>query len=173
MWLYNKDISVQRACDEKRKKERQGEMKYYIAYGSNLNIGQMKHRCPDAKIIGTSMLKDWRLLFKGSKTGSYLTIEREAGGCVPIAVWAVSDRDEKKLDRYEGYPTFYYKQNMMLVNDKTGKLMDAFIYIMHEDRKIGVPSDLYVDTCLEGYRDFGFNETYLKKALKISCEEAN
>ena len=49
------------------------EKRYYIAYGSNLNVRQMRMRCPSARIIGTSVLKDYELLFKGSKTGSYLT----------------------------------------------------------------------------------------------------
>ena len=53
--------------------------RYYIAYGSNLNVQQMRWRCPGARIIGTSELKDYRLLFKGSKTGSYLTVEPEKG----------------------------------------------------------------------------------------------
>ena len=47
------------------------EKRYYIAYGSNLNVGQMRMRCPSARIIGTSVLKDYELLFKGSKTGSF------------------------------------------------------------------------------------------------------
>ena len=46
------------------------EMKrYYIAYGSNLNVGQMKYRCPKAKIVGTAELKNNTLYFRGSKTG--------------------------------------------------------------------------------------------------------
>ena len=49
--------------------------RYYIAYGSNLNVRQMRMRCPHATILGTANLKGWELLFKGSKTGSYLTIE--------------------------------------------------------------------------------------------------
>ncbi len=36
----------------------------YIAYGSNLNVRQMKTRCPNAKILGTEKLKDWELLLK-------------------------------------------------------------------------------------------------------------
>ena len=40
--------------------------RYYIAYGSNLNIPQMRWRCPSARIIGTSEIPDYRLLFKGS-----------------------------------------------------------------------------------------------------------
>ena len=56
--------------------------RYYIAYGSNLNVEQMHYRCPDARIIGTATLDDWTLLFKGSKTGSYLTIEQKEGGFI-------------------------------------------------------------------------------------------
>lgn len=144
--------------------------KYYIAYGSNLNVEQMAYRCPDARPIGTSWLKGWQLLFKGSMTGSYLTIERKANGKVPVVIWEVSERDERNLDRYEGYPRFYYK--LPLVLRIKGKLKDAFVYIMHEDRKLGVPSDGYVDTCLEGYDVFGFDSKYLYEALKISVKGA-
>lgn len=50
--------------------------RFYIAYGSNLNVRQMRMRCPDAVIIGTAFIPDYRLLFKGSKSGNYLTIDR-------------------------------------------------------------------------------------------------
>lgn len=63
------------------------DKRYYIAYGSNLNVQQMRWRCPGARIIGTSELQDYRLLFKGSKTGSYLTVEPKKGCTVPVAVW--------------------------------------------------------------------------------------
>ena len=33
----------------------------YIAYGSNLNRGQMALRCPDAKVVGTGEIKDYEL----------------------------------------------------------------------------------------------------------------
>jgi len=32
--------------------------KLYIAYGSNLNLPQMAHRCPSAKVVGASEIKD-------------------------------------------------------------------------------------------------------------------
>lgn len=140
--------------------------KYYIAYGSNLNIAQMRYRCPDARIVGTSIMKDWQLLFKGSKTGNYLTIERKVGSGVPVAVWEVSERDVRMLDRYEGYPTFYYKRNVLI--NRGGNLHNAFVYIMHEDRPIGLPSEVYVETCLEGYEDFGFDRKYIDEALRVS-----
>lgn len=151
------------------------EKHYYIAYGSNLNIRQMKWRCPSARIIGTSEISDYELLFKGSKTGSYLTIESKEGSTVPVAVWEVTERDELALDRYEGFPTFYYKAEMTLLikGIKTGKVRErtVFVYIMHEDRSIGVPSISYLRTCLEGYDDFGFDPQYLVEAYGISHKE--
>ena len=60
--------------------------RFYLAYGSNLNIPQMQRRCPTAKIVGIAEIKDYELLFKGSKTGSYLTIEPKKGATVPVAV---------------------------------------------------------------------------------------
>ena len=144
------------------------EKRYYIAYGSNLNVRQMRWRCPGARIIGTSELKDYRLLFKGSKTGSYLTVEPKHGCTVPVAVWEVTVRYEQALDRYEGFPDFYYKKELVLpIKDiRTGKVRNrrVFVYIMHENRKVGVPSLGYLHTCLEGYRDFGFDETLLIQA---------
>lgn len=146
--------------------------KYYIAYGSNLNVKQMKFRCPGAKVVGTSVIRNYELLYKGSKTGSYLTIEKKKGGMVPVAVWEVTADDEKRLDAYEGYPNFYYKTDMQLTvkSHITGrkKKLDAFVYIMHEERKLGIPSYAYVRTCVQGYRDFGFDLKHLRLAFDIS-----
>jgi hypothetical protein len=148
---------------------------YYIAYGSNLNINQMKYRCPTARVVGTAYLKDYQLLFKGSKSGSYLTIESKVDSVVPVGVWSVTDEDILSLDRYEGYPSFYYKKEMdvEVVGIKSGRLYrkKCFVYIMHEDRPLGIPSKSYVSTCLEGYKAFRFNNLYLAEALKISMEE--
>ena len=151
------------------------EKRYYIAYGSNLNIRQMRMRCPSARIIGTSVIPDYELLFKGSMTGAYLTIEKKAGGKVPVAAWEVTAEDELSLDRYEGYPRFYYKAEMALPikGIRSGKVRNrnCFVYIMHEDRKIGIPASSYVAAVLDGYIAFHFDEHYLSEAVK-NAEEA-
>ena len=151
--------------------------KYYISYGSNLNINQMKRRCPTARVIGTGFIEDYELLFKGSKTGGYLTIEKAEGKSLPVAIWKVTELDEQALDRYEGYPTFYYKADVEIdiKGIKTGKeyRKKAFVYIMHEDRDVGMPSKYYVMTCLEGYKTFGFSPKYLEDAILKSMEVSN
>lgn len=146
--------------------------RYYIAYGSNLNIPQMRMRCPSARIIGTSEIPNHQLLFKGSKTGSYLTIEKQTGSVVPVVAWEVDKEDEAALDRYEGFPTFYYKAELELPirGIRSGKLRkrSCFVYIMHEDRPLGIPSSYYVATCLEGYRSFGFDANLIYDAIENS-----
>ena len=150
------------------------EKRYYIAYGSNLNVRQMRMRCPSARIIGTANLKDYELLFKGSKTGAYLTVEKKLGSTVPVAVWEVTTQDEKALDRYEGFPTFYYKKELTLPikGIRTGKIRKrrVFVYIMHEDRPIGIPSISYMQACIQGYDDFGFDRLVLIDAY-LKCGE--
>ena len=137
---------------------------YYIAYGSNLHLGQMAYRCPNATIVGTSELKNWRLMFKGSRSGNYATIEPCIGESVPVLIWELTSADERSLDRYEGVPTFYFKQTIpVYVN---GQEIDAMAYLMRLDAKVGYPSTRYIDTLLVGYESFGFDTRVLEDALK-------
>ena len=50
------------------------------------------------------------------------------------------------------------------------RTVTAFVYIMHEERPIGVPSDFYMDTCLEGYDTFYFDPDILLAAYEKSLE---
>ena len=141
----------------------------YAAYGSNLNRFQMKFRCPDAKILTTGVVKDYRLMYKGSMSGAYLTIEKEQGCLVPVAIWKISEHDLYRLDMYEGYPKFYYRKNIV-IPCADGKNHRAIIYIMHEDRLLAIPNHYYVDTCEQGYDDFGFDKQVLNAAFEYSMK---
>ena len=152
------------------------EKKYYIAYGSNLSMERMKRRCPDAKAVGTANIFNCRLEFRGSGSGNYLTIV-PGTGTVPVGIWEVSRADEKALDRYEGFPVFYHKEDFAVpVKEiKTGKVRTrtCFAYVMNKGAKIGVPSAEYAGICLEGYRDFGFTAEVLLNAYERSREAGN
>ena len=147
--------------------------RYYLAYGSNLNIRQMLYRCPDAKPIGTAVIENHILYFRGSKTGSYLTIEPKIGSKVPVAVWEISVADEMALDRYEGFPTYYFKYDFKVPVTmlKSGKTVNrkCFAYIMDEGHPVGLPSERYLKTCLDGYDDFGFDKNILMKTVMRMC----
>lgn len=136
--------------------------RYYIAYGSNLSESQMAYRCPTAKVVGTSILNDWRLLFDGPAS-----IEKYEGYKVPILIWEIQPEDEKSLDRYEGYPSYYRKE--MLDVEANGKTINAMVYIMNTNKE-HIPSDYYYRVLEQGYERFGFDKNILEQALLESKE---
>ncbi len=108
--------------------------------------------------MGTAVIENYKLMFKKSKTGSYLTVEPKQGAEVPVAVWQLTTDDERSLDRYEGIRNIIIKKEFQVTvtGIKTGKKRErtAFAYILDENRPSGVPSMSYVMTCLWGYRNF-------------------
>ena len=144
-----------------------------IAYGSNLSVARMKSRCPGAEVIGTSMLGGYRLLFKKSMTGFYATIEQDANCCVPVVIYRMTAEDEARLDRFEGYPKYYYKREFLLPvwslkGRRLKKRRECIAYIMHEKRLLGEPTQGYYRLLDEGYEYWGFEKTYLENGLKSS-----
>lgn len=145
--------------------------KIYFAYGSNLNLMQMHERCPDAEKIGSALLEGYCLAFKGNTKGrAYLTIEKREGAFVPIGVFYISERDEKRLDAYEGYPTFYGKEKITLpLQTKEKKelpdIVTGLIYVMNPRYTYNEPSSYYLEACLQGYKEFQFDYDVLRQAL--------
>lgn len=128
----------------------------------------MERRCPTAKKIGAGEVNDYQLLFRGNKKSAVATIEPSKGNTVPALIWELQENDEKSLDRYEGYPFFYHKEFMEL--EINGESAEAMVYIMNEGHEIGMPSDYYLNTILDGYDEAGFDPTAIEKAIELSKE---
>lgn len=139
--------------------------KYYFAYGSNLNLEQIKHRCKDAIKVGSVILKGYELEFR-----YYLTIKENKNSDVPLGIFKISSDDELNLDVYEGYPHFYRKEKLSI--DFNDEKITGIIYIMNKNtRNVMPPNQTYLNTCLKGYQDFDFDEKYLRLAYKNSLSE--
>jgi len=139
--------------------------KYYIAYGSNLNIDDMSKRCPSSKIIDIITLFDYKLVFKGFNKG-YLTIEESQDSYLPAVLYSLDEEDIKYLDYYEGYPNLYYKKDIIVeINNQE---IISFIYIMNEEYDYQIPSNYYLNKVLKGYEYFNFDPLYLDSALEYS-----
>ena len=138
--------------------------RYYIAYGSNLSTEQMAFRTPDAKIVGKAILYGWQLLFK-----LHATIEENKEKNTPVLVWEISQEDEKRLDRYEGYPAYYYKKELPVtvfpIDGGEPMELTAMVYIMTEGRE---PMQSYYEVLEQGYREFHFPMHILEHALRES-----
>ena len=142
----------------------------YIAYGSNLNLGQMKHRCPTAEVVGTAELEGYDLLFRGSRHSAVATVEPLEGGKVPVLLWKLKPQDERALDVYEGWPSFYRKEIHEI--ELGGKTVPAMVYVMNDGHDYGEPSSYYYNTIREGYESAGFDMDYLDDAVGRSTELA-
>ena len=112
-------------------------------------------------------------MFKGSQSGNYATIEKEEGCTVPVVAWAISEKDEERLDRYEGWPHFYVKETVEFdyIGDRPGRRVkgEGMVYIMPPDEStLGLPSQRYFDVLVEGYHRFGLDLKILYEALDYS-----
>ena len=140
---------------------------YYIAYGSNLNLKQMNHRCPGATVAGKTTINNHKLVFRGMDGNTHATVELAEGYQVPVLVWKINKQHERTLDRYEGVPKYYTKEELVIkVNGEAHK---ALIYIMASGNELGCPNERYYSAIEEGYMATGFDLGVLEKALHESC----
>ena len=145
--------------------------RYYMAYGSNLSVEQMARRCPDAKIVGKAVIPDWKLVFK-----YHADIVPCEGAQVQVLIWEISNEDEKSLDLYEGYPHYYTKRMMNLAmtdfNGEHPQVVKAMVYVMTDEHfKLAMPSKEYYDMLAKGYREFEFDDRFLRFALLEAIDE--
>lgn len=145
------------------------ETKIYAAYGSNMNLEQMSVRCPASKVIGTGVLEDYKLTFRGVYKG-VANIEPCKGKEVPIVLWEITENCEMTLDMYEGYPRLYEKKEVKVkIGSKVKKTM---VYVMTEEytNKPSLPTDYYYNVIANGYHDNGLDLEPLKQA-HLECQK--
>ena len=131
----------------------------YFAYGSNLNLFQMKRRCKDSVFLKKYELKGYRLNFRSK----YRTadIEKNKNSLVPGALFEISKSDEKKLDVYEDFPNLYKKHYFYYYGKK------IMTYTMVRKTPFKFPTERYLNIVKRGYKDCKLDIKFLKQALKI------
>jgi hypothetical protein len=78
----------------------------------------------------------------------------EPDDLLPVGIWEIGPEDEIALDRYEGVGSGLYRQ--VMINGMMTYRMNSGGY---RD-----PNPLYFKTILDGYRDFGLDESELYNA---------
>ena len=130
----------------------------YFAYGSNLNLFQMKRRCKDSVFLKKYELKGYKLNFRSKYRAA--DIEKSKNSIVPGALFEISKSDEKKLDVYEDFPILYKKLYFTYYN-KT-----VMTYIMVNKTEFRYPTERYLNVVKQGYKDCMLDTKYLKVALQ-------
>jgi len=130
----------------------------YFAYGSNLNLFQMKRRCKDSIFLKKINLKDFRLTFRSKYRAA--DIEPKKNSIVPGGLFDISKSDEKKLDVYEDYPILYRKFYFTYYGKK------VMTYTMVKKTLFRFPTERYLNIVKKGYQNCKLDNKYLKRALK-------
>ena len=130
----------------------------YFAYGSNLNLFQMKRRCRDSIFLKKINLKNFRLTFRSKYRAA--DIEPKKNSVVPGGLFDISKSDEKKLDIYEDYPKLYKKHYFNYYGKK------VMTYTMVKKSIFKFPTERYLNIVKKGYNDCKLNNKFLIRALK-------
>ena len=130
----------------------------YFAYGSNLNLFQMKRRCKDSIFLKKINLKNFRLTFRSKYRAA--DIEPKKNSIVQGGLFEISKNDEKKLDVYEDFPTLYKKHYFNYYGKR------VMTYTMVKKTIFKFPTERYLNIVKRGYKDCKLDKRYLKKALK-------
>jgi gamma-glutamylcyclotransferase (GGCT)/AIG2-like uncharacterized protein YtfP len=132
----------------------------YFAYGSNLNLFQMKRRCKDSIFLKKINLEDFRLTFRSKYRAA--DIEPKKNSIVPGGLFEISKSDEKKLDIYEDYPNLYKKYYFYYYGQK------VMTYTMVKKTRFTYPTERYLNTVKQGYKNCKLNNKYLISALRLN-----
>lgn len=126
-------------------------MRRYLAYGSNMIVGQMRRRCPAARQVETLCVPGWRFVINRRGVATILP-DPEARICGLL--WQVSPACETALDRYEGIAGGWYRRAEMLAGDAS-----ALVYLA-TDTAPGAPRAGYLEGILRAAAALGFDDAY-------------
>lgn len=147
----------------------------YFAYGSNLDLGQMRARCRSATPLGPATLPGVRLVFAGhspTRGGGVATVERDADAQVQGLLYTLTEADLAALDRCEGVP-FTYDRVLKTVVDEHGRRRRAQVYRLAPDlAEEALPGPRYFGIISRAYERLGFDRAPLSKAADSAAAKA-
>lgn len=104
-------------------------MYLYFAYGSNMNPGRMKERCPGSIDLGGAILRNYKVAER-----LYADIDYEPGAVTHGVLYLISEEHVKSLDYHEGYPRVYIR--LLVDIEHCGNVYQAITYEMYWETKI-------------------------------------
>ena len=147
----------------------------YFAYGSNLDLPQMKRRCPSSKLISKGSLSGYRLTFNRFSSGwggGVADVIREPGSKVWGLIFEISVTDLERLDRYEGYnkdQTSLYERWKAVIDTPDGQVCDVWVYTVVEKQKFVPPTSEYLQIIKDAAVKWNFPKSYQDDWYLIPC----
>jgi hypothetical protein len=142
----------------------------YFAYGSNMDVEQMRIRCPASRVLGTARLGGYR--FRINRRG-VATVVAEAGAVAWGVVWDLTREDEQTLDGYEGVPAGFYSKEVVRVDALSclglSEGIRALTYVAADSRP-GVARAGYLGRIIEAALHHGLPQEYAEELCRWTGE---
>lgn len=142
---------------------------FYFAYGSNMLTERLQKRCPSATVVGVAAADNYCLCFsKRSRDGSgKAALVASPGEKVHGILFEISDTERDNLDKAEGYPNGYSRNDRFQVTcDSDGSLIDATTYLATETEPDLLPYDWYRALVLAGAIQHGLPDSHIEMLCK-------
>ena len=138
----------------------------YFAYGSNLDLSQMKRRCPESRLISKGSLSGHSLTFNRFSNGwggGVADVIQDQDSKVWGLVFEISDSDLERLDRYEGYhkdQTSMYERWKAVIDTPNGQISDVWVDTVVEKQKFVQPTLEYLQIIKDAAVRWNFPKDY-------------
>lgn len=122
-------------------------MHFYFAYGSNLDLSQMRRRCPESVPVGVAALAGHRLDFTRYSShwqGGVADVVVDASYEVWGLVYRLSEPDLSLLDRYESYPQGYDRVQVTVQMTTQSVMESVWVYHVAQKRPFMPPHAKYL-----------------------------
>lgn len=129
----------------------------YFAYGANMSVATMRHRCPGAQAVGPAVLEGFGFFVGREGWGS---VRPSGGDTVHGVLWRLTLRDLAALHAYELLHKGLYDLRRLPVLHDTRRL-SAMIYLLRR-RVPGRPRPGYIESIAAAAREWALPERYIR-----------
>ena len=145
-------------------------MGLYAAYGSNMDPAQMLRRCPSSPHTGTGWIQGWRLTFGAEEygcEGAMATLVPDEDHSVFVALYDLTEADERTLDAWEGADHGLYQKLHLRVNTLAGDEV-AYVYVL-DAFEGGLPSARHLGGIADAAEAAGAPTDYVTALRSREC----
>ncbi len=150
----------------------------YFAYGANLNLAQMRQRCPKPCVVGIACLPGYRIGFYGHSVkwdGAMETIVPDPQSEVWGVLYQLDAFEWQQLDSYQdvranGRGAYFHFP--VEVQDMQQSVITAITYKKDILGKPERPSSEYLNLIIQGACEHGLPESYVAALSGISTKPA-
>ncbi len=143
----------------------------YFAYGSNMDLDQMKIRCPGSSVIGIGQLTHYTMAFtrwsRSWKSGT-ADILPERGALVHGVLFNLTLEGLKKLDKFADYPNSYLRQDVTVSCGE--ELLPSMTYVACR-QGVYLPSQSYLGKMVHGGMQNHLPEEYIDYLKSIQTHD--